>query len=82
MEHAYSTHTTAMKNFYVLLQIAHIFNQLMEKGSLLRDRLKNSMGSLKVFSDKLWAALTATLIDPLALQAVLARAIQIRFNSS
>ena len=71
-----------MKNFYVLLQIAHIFNQLMEKGSLLRDRLKNSMGSLKVFSDKLWAALTATLIDPLALQAVLARAIQIRFNSS
>ncbi|HVO32677.1 MAG TPA: transposase [Elusimicrobiota bacterium] len=82
LEHAYSTHNTAMKNFYALLQIAHIFNQLMEKGSLLRDHLKNSMGSLKVFSAKLWAAFTMTRIDPVALQTLCAQRIQIRFNSS
>lgn len=82
LEHAFSNSNTAMKNFYVLMQIAHIFNQLMEKGSLLRERLRASMGSLKVFSDKLWASLTETLINSDALRAVLARRIQIRFDTS
>jgi len=54
----------------------------MEKGSLIWDRLRNSMGSLKVFSLKLWAALTETLIDPVRLQDLLAQRIQIRFNTS
>jgi hypothetical protein len=35
LEHPYSHHDNASKNYYFLLQIAHIFNQLMEKGSLL-----------------------------------------------
>jgi len=82
LEHAFSEDNVAMKNFYVLMQIAHIFNQLMEKGSLIWDRLRNSMGSLKVFSLKLWAALTETLIDPVRLQDLLAQRIQIRFNTS
>jgi hypothetical protein len=82
LEHAFSTDTTAMKNFYIFLQIAHFFNQLMEKGSLLRDRLKVSMGSSKVFSDKLWASFTETLISSDGLRTFLAHPIQIRFNSS
>lgn len=81
LEHAFSHNNTAMKNFYVLLQIAHIFNQLIEKGSLLRERLRASMGSLKVFSDKLWASLTETLINADALRSLLARRIQIRFDT-
>ena len=82
LKHAFSEDNTAMKNFYLLMQIAHLFNQLMEKGSLLGDRLKVSMGSLKVFSDKLWAAFTETRLNQAALCAVLARPIQIRFNTS
>jgi len=81
LEHAYSTNNNAMKNFYLLMQIAHIFSQLMEKGSLLRDRLRADMGSLKVFSRKLWACLTETVIDPGRLRRILGRRIQIRFET-
>lgn len=81
LEHAFSTSNAAMKNFYVLMQIAHIFNQLMERGSLLRERIKLNMGSLSVFAQKMWAALTETLIDGKRLQWVLAQRIQIRFES-
>lgn len=36
LEHAYSTHPDVMKAFYYLLQIAHLFLQMFERGSLLR----------------------------------------------
>ena len=81
LEHAFSKSNAAMKNFYVLMQIAHIFNQLMEQGSLLRERIKLNMGSLRVFSQKMWAALTETLIDDQRLRWVLASRIQIRFDT-
>lgn len=81
LEHAYSENNTAMKNFYVMMQIAHIINQLMEKGSLLRDYLKNSLGSLKVFSLKLWAALTESRLEESRLRDCLGTRIQIRFSS-
>ena len=82
LEHAFSNDVTAMKNFYLLTQIAHIFNQLMEKGSLLREHIETRLGSLRVLSERLWAALTETWIDPIRLRAVLARRIQIRFDTS
>ena len=82
LEHPYSTHTTAMKNFYLLMQIAHIFNQLMEKGSLLRKRIRETMGSLRAFSQRLWAAMTETLIDPERLRVLFGTRIQIRFDTS
>lgn len=82
LEHAFSNSNTAMKNFYLLTQVAHIFNQLMEKGSLLRGFLETRLGSLKVLSERLWAALTETRIDPFRLRAVLAQRIQIRFDTS
>lgn len=81
MEHAFSTDNVAMKHFYFLLQIAHIINQLMEKGSLLRERIRTSMGSLRVFSERLWALMTETLIEPERLRAVLAQRIQIRLDT-
>lgn len=82
MEHAFSTDNVAMKHFYFLLQIAHIINQLMEKGSLLREKIRQSMGSLRVFSERLWALMTETLIEVERLRAFLAQRIQIRFDSS
>jgi hypothetical protein len=36
LEHAYSTGPDTMKSFYDLLQIAHLFLQMLEMGSLLR----------------------------------------------
>jgi len=82
MEHAFSTDNVAMKHFYYLLQIAHITNQLMEKGSLLREKIRTSMGSLRVFSERLWALMTETVIEPERLQAFLAQRIQIRLDTS
>ena len=81
LEHAFSENNVALKNFYLLMQIGHIFNQLMEKGSLLRERIRATMGSLKVFSQRLWAVLTETVIDEARLRAVLGTRIQIRFES-
>lgn len=82
MEHAFSTNNVATRHFYILLQIAHIANQLMEKGSLLRGKIRESMGSLRVFSERLWALMTETLIDVERLRAVVDQRIQIRFDSS
>ena len=36
LEHAYSTGSDSIKSFYYLLQIAHLFLQMLEMGSLLR----------------------------------------------
>ena len=82
MEHAFSTDNVAMKHFYYLLQIGHAISQLMEKGSLLREKIRRTMGSLRVFSERLWALMTETLLDAEHLRAVLAQRIQIRFDSS
>jgi hypothetical protein len=81
LEHAFSEHNVAQKNFYLLMQVGHIFNQLMEKGSLLRERIRVTMGSLKVFSQRLWAVLTVTVIDETRLRTILGTRIQIRFET-
>lgn len=82
LEHAYSFNNTASKNFYFLLQIAHIINQLMEKGSLLKDKLLKLYGSIKNFSTALLNAFTSKVFsfNPEFLNC----SIQIRlfFNSS
>ena len=40
LEHAFSEDNWAAKSFYLLMQIAHIFNQLLAKGSLMRERIR------------------------------------------
>jgi len=40
LKHPYSQNERAMKNLYLLLQIAYIISQLMEKGSLLADKIQ------------------------------------------
>lgn len=82
LEHPFSKNNQAMKNFYLLMQIGHIFNQLMEKGSLLRERIRTEMGSLRVFSERLWASFTEVWMDTGRLRAILGRQIQIRFDTS
>lgn len=78
LEHAYSHHPLAMKNFYLLLQIAHIINQLVEKGSLLKNRLKHELGSIRNIAHQLLEDLKYIPVD----SVILAEKIQIRLDSS
>ena len=80
LEHAFPDNWAA-KSFYLLMQIAHIFNQLLAKGSLMRERIRVEMGSLCVFAQRTWAAFTEVRLDPCRLQRVLAQCMQIRFES-
>jgi len=78
LEHAYSLNQTAIKNFYFLLQIAHILNQLMEKGSLLKEKLLKIFGSIKNFTAALYQAFISCVFHFNA--GFFARRIQIRFS--
>ena len=53
LEHPYSQNEISMKNFYLLLQIAYIISQLMEKGSLLKDKIEKVFGSVSNVFDQL-----------------------------
>jgi len=46
LEHPYSQDEISMKNLYILLQIAYMISQLMEKGSLLADKIQKAFGSV------------------------------------
>ena len=53
LEHPYSQDETAMKNLYLLLQIAHMISQLMEKGSLLKQKVQKVFGSATMLFEQL-----------------------------
>jgi hypothetical protein len=82
LEHAYSTGEWQIKNFYVLLQLAHLFLQLVERGSLLTQEAKKLFGSLRGMARRLAESIRNVLILGDALDPKLAATIQIRLNSS
>lgn len=47
LEHTYSKDTVGIKNFYLVMQIAHTINQLMEKGNLLSTVVRSALRSIK-----------------------------------
>ena len=53
LEHAYSTGDWQIKNFYVLLQIAHLLLQLIGRGSLLTREAQKLFGSLRGMARRL-----------------------------
>jgi hypothetical protein len=77
LEHSFSGVPNAAKNYYFLLQIAHLLNQLMAKGSLLKNFVKH-IGSLRNFARRLSESLRNVLISPEALL----KPGQIRINTS
>lgn len=81
LEHPYSEHIVALKNFYLLLQIAHIINQLMEKGSLLVDEIKKSFGSIRNLSRRLLESLRTSVFDSAEIQSIESLKFQIRLRS-
>lgn len=82
LEHAFCSDNNAAKNFYLLLQIAHIINQLLEKGSLLRDLANGTFGGIRNLSRFLLEAFRTCLIDADALKVELSAPFQIRLDSS
>lgn len=53
LEHPYSKKERAMKNFYLLLQIAYLISQLIEKGSLLKEKIEKVFGSVTMLFEQL-----------------------------
>ncbi|MEW6621363.1 MAG: transposase [bacterium] len=81
MEHAYSQDELAAKNFYLLLQIAHIINQLMEKGSLLKEEdIQKVFGSIRNIARKLLEDFRTKATTLAHLQNLLSVPFQIRFD--
>lgn len=81
MEHGYSYNTVGMKNFYLLMQIAHIINQLMEKGSLLKE-VQKVFGSIRNIARKLLEDLRTQETSKDEFFRLVSVPFQIRFNSS
>ncbi len=82
LEHVYSQNATASKVFYLLLQIAHLLFQLIEKGSLFRKAFPAGVGSSKNLAWRLleaWRNLRLSVAD---LQRMLTIRLQIRFDTS
>jgi len=81
LEHAYAKNYNAVKNHYLLLQIAHLNGQLCENGSLLRDAIKHLHGSFKNFCQKILEDLRCRRVDPEELRKKLSEKLQIRFST-
>jgi hypothetical protein len=86
LEHAYSENERAAKNYYILLQIAHAIEILIQKGSLLAKMvgrtIKEITGGVRAFAQYLKESLRNHLIDVQAVSRTLARRTQIRFAST
>jgi len=63
LEHPYSQDEISMKNLYLLLQIAYIISQLMEKGSLLKQEIQKVFGSVTMLFEQLLEDLRTRSID-------------------
>jgi hypothetical protein len=82
LEHAYSTGDWQIKNFYILLQIAHLILQLVERGRLFGTDAKKLFGSLIDLARRLAESIRNVLIPAEAVDPANARSIQIRLNTS
>lgn len=82
LEHAYSIHDRQIKDYYLLLQTAHLILQLMERGSLLGQDCKKLFGSLRNLARRLSESLRYFAIPTDAADLRLAARIQIRLDTS
>lgn len=82
LEHAYSKNTVSLKVFYYLLQIAHMWAQLLEKGSLLKQFFPKGLGSAKNLASRLKEEWIYKPLPADFWPALSDASIQIRFNSS
>jgi hypothetical protein len=79
LEHRYSEDPVASKVFYLLLQIAHLLAQLIERGSLLRRAFPKGLGSSKNIAFRLLEAWRNLRLHPATLHHILDARYRIRF---
>jgi len=82
LEHAYSLDENAGKILYFLLQLAHLLEQLVAHGSLLRQAFPNGVGSVKNIAYRLLEAWRNLELQGAELDRILHSRCQIRFDSS
>ena len=82
LEHAYSRDPNARKIFYLLLQIAHLIFQLIEKGSLFRKAFPKGLGSQRNLAKRLLEAWRNLSISAAEFAALGTGRFQIRFDTS
>ncbi len=80
LEHRYSEDPVASKIFYLLLQIAHLLAQLIQRGSLFRRAFPKGVGSAKNIAFRLLEAWRNLRLPSSAVQSLLDARIQIRFT--
>lgn len=64
LEHAYSLGTRQIEGFYILMQVAHLLLQLLERGNLLGANCRQLYGSLRAMAHRLCEAIRNYLIPP------------------
>jgi DDE_Tnp_1-associated len=82
LEHLYSHDYTSAKVFYFLLQMAHLFFQLMIAGNLFKKYFPRGFGSLKNFAERLREAWRNSLLHEQVLLLLGQLSFQIRFDTS
>jgi len=82
LEHAYSRDPNARKVFYLLLQIAHLLFQLIEKGSLFHKAFPKGLGSQRNLAKRILEAWRNLNISPSDFRDLGERRFQIRFDTS
>jgi len=80
LEHRYTEDPTASKIFYLLLQIAHLLAQLIERGSPFRRAFPKGVGSAKNLAFRLLEAWRNLRLPPAAVPSMLNARRQIRFK--
>ena len=80
LEHRYTEDPNASKIFYLLLQIAHMLAQLLEKGSLFRQAFPYGVGSAKNIAQRLVEAWRNLRLTAAMLHSLLVTRVQIRFD--
>ena len=77
--HGYTKDANAAKIFYYLLQIAHVIEQLITKGSLLKRFFPRGVGSGKNLAFRLLEAMRNFSFGKILLNTITAWRLQIRF---
>jgi len=82
LEHLYIKDYNGMKCVYLFIQIAHIINQLIEKGNLLTKEIREALGSIGEIAQRLLEELRYFFFKPGEFEKLITKRIQIRFNTS
>jgi hypothetical protein len=82
LEHPYSEHANARKIFYLLIQMAHTFFQLIQHGSLLLDFSPNRLRTAKILAFRILEVWRNLSLSAQALNDLSSGKYQVRFDTS